>query len=222
MSDTANRRITKSCLFIGCLGASVMALLLAGLGYFAYKGFERQFLSFTSESPMPVPIQELSPERYQEVKARTDAFMSSLNTNGAPHRMVLSEEELNGLLAKSEFRGRIYLQLEEGVMQARVSMPVDLPMFPKRYINATGEVVVEVKNGNPLIMVRSAEFNGNPLPEAELQQLANQNLAGEMSKNPDFGRFIKKIQLLEIQPNQVTITTGGREETAPLEQPAKP
>jgi hypothetical protein len=228
----------RGCFFYGCIAASVLAvLLLIGIavsGYLGYKALVGLINQYTSPTPVELPKVEMPDEDRAALRARFETFKKAIDQGEDTEPLVLTGDELNVLMADNpDVAGKVYCIIEGDKLKGQVSLPLDalgLPGVKGRYFNGKATFVASLHEGHLIVMVDSAEVNGQPISEQFMAGLRNKNLAEDAAKNPDNAKFINKLESLEIKDGKITLKARrkeepGREETKPQEpaaEPAKP
>lgn len=197
------------CLIGGCL--ITMLLVVGGLvavGFGTYHFLTQQVTQYTSPEPRQLPVVEVSPEEMEEIATRVDTFQKEIDQGKAPESLVLTSEELNALISQQEkLRERVFVTIEDGLIEADVSFPTDgLPGGQGRYFNGSARIDVSLENGELIVNLESAELNGQPIPESIMKQLRTQNLAKDMNNEPDFAKTLAKFERLGVEGDKLILT----------------
>lgn len=208
LPHTRPRRFPWGCVLSGCLGlvvCSVLGLLLIGAS--AVWLYQSQLAKYTSRESRTLPRVELSDEEIHEIEMRLEEFHGSLEKGEIVEPFVLSEDEINALISQQDpFRGRVYVDIEEGRMTAQVSMPTDqIPGGQGRYFNGEVTIEAELKDGELNVRVDQASVNDQPVPEVVLSELRKQNLAQEIMQDPEARKTLDRFESLRMEKDRIVL-----------------
>ena len=159
----------SGCLGKGCMTLVIFIVLLA-LAFFI-GGYVGVRYVVTSTEPRPIPQIETSEGEQQAVQTRWEGFQNAI-TNLPPqvapqtsetgaaatpvpaNRIELTAADINQLIAANrKARGKAFVYIENNVLRAQISVPLDKAGFRGRFIN--GELQIKAApDGNP----RNAEI----------------------------------------------------------------
>lgn len=203
------RRRGCGCLFWGCLAAGLVILaLLISIPLAAYFWLKSNVQKLTAEEPVEIAVVELPPEQAEAVAQRIEAFGEAVEAGGSPDDLVLTAEEINGLIAQNEdLRGRVLVRIEEGRLGGDVSIPIDneVPMVGGRYLNASVDFKVSLADGRLDVRLAGGEVNGAPIPQMAIDALASENLAEGIEEEPDVAKSLERFESLEITDDRILL-----------------
>ena len=147
------RRKGLGCFARGCLTFLVFAIVLA-IACFAgmYWGLHRHSALFygsywlaktrsLAETPTPVPEFSAPEQQMQTIMERWQDFEQKTRA-GQPAEIELSSDDVNGLIASSDLRGKVFASLEGNQLRLQTSLPIGKVLGrPGYYLN--GDVIVE-------------------------------------------------------------------------------
>jgi hypothetical protein len=214
------------CFFYGCIAASVLAVLLliaiVASIYFGYQAYLKFMNQYTSPTPVELPKVEMPQEDREALHKRFDAFKEAVDKGEDTEPLVLSGDELNVLLAdNAAVAGKVYFLIEGDKLKGQVSLPLGafgLPGMAGRYFNGKATFLAALHEGHLIVMVDSAEVNGQPISEQIMAGLRNKNLAEDAAKDPDNAKLLGKLESLEIKDGKITIRAKPKEERSPPEK----
>ncbi len=216
----------RGCFFYGCIIASVLVLLvaimLAMVAYFAYRGFNQLVDQYTATVPRELPAVEMAPEKRQAVKDRVVAFGKAVEEGTPTEPLELTSDDLNALIEENtKLKGKIYVKIEGKEIKGQVSYPFDaLPMGPfrgmlqGRYLNAEVALKASLEDGLVLVTLDSVEVNGKSPPENVMTNLRQQNLAKDVFDDPKAAAILRKLESLEVKDGKIIIKVRARSETS--------
>ena len=209
----------RGCFFYGCLtllAAFIIFLTMVGASLFFAS---RQLAKFVSENAdnQPAKLTEVAATD-DEIKAihnRLKAFGDALEDEKAtpPPPLELTEREVNQLIQhEPELKGRVYVEFEPGKIEGKVAMPLDQfswlsKAFKGKYLNGEGQFTAEITPQSFLDvhLVDLKLGSQKELPVDVRMQLQRENLAGEMNRDDDVRKFLKKMDRLEILKDKVRL-----------------
>ena len=197
------------CLWSGCLGAILLTLVIVIVaGFGTYRLYKKQIGEFTSPEARQLPVVELSPEELAELETRVEALQEPVEQDEAPEPLVLDSDDLNALISQQEqLRGRVFVTIENGLIQAEVSFPADsIPGAKGRYFNASASINASLDDGELIVTLDNAEVNGHPVPEAFMAGFRKQNLAKDVNENPEVAEMIDRFERLAIEGDKLILT----------------
>jgi hypothetical protein len=169
----ANQSRRAGCGCCGCFSAVCLLLLvlfLVGIGFFYFQaanGLNR----VAANRLGPSPATTFNRQTYTIARQKLDQFFA----DPAQHSVTLSNAEVNALLADSPElrilqRGTVVM-LNQSSAEVECSLPVDIPLLPRRYLNCTFEMRPSMRGGDLELGVSRIETEGKPVGAAEVRSL---------------------------------------------------
>jgi hypothetical protein len=209
------------CLGKGCMTLVVFIILLAVA--FFIGGYVGVRYVVTSTEPRPIPQIETSEAEQQAVQTRWEEFQTASNssqpqvapqtteTGAAPtpvplNRIELTAGDINQLIAASrKARGKAFVYIENNILRAQISVPLDKAGFRGRFIN--GELQIKpAPDGNP----RNAEIT--EVSAGGVSDKVLNTLLGFRSLRSYADQYASEwgVTSFTIEGNKVIIENGGR------------
>ncbi len=145
-----------------------------------------------SQSTGEIP---LKPERYSEDASRRD--------------IVLSERELNALLAKNtDLAKRLAIDLSGDLASMKLLIPLaeDIPVFGGKTLKVTAGLELAYASGEPVVALKGVSVWGVPLPNAWLGNLKNVDLVKEFGGGEGFwSAFAAGIDNITIEDGYLRV-----------------
>ena len=209
------------CLGKGCMTLVVFIILLA-LAFFI-GGYVGVRYVVTSTEPRPIPQIETSQTEQQAVQTRWEEFQSASDNpqlqvapqtpetpaatpTPARNRIELSAGDINQLIAASRnARGKAFVYIENNILRAQLSIPLDKVGFRGRFLN--GELQLKpAPDGNPR-NVEITEVSSGGVSDKVLN-----TLLGFRSLRSYADQYASEwgITSFTIEGNKVIIENGGR------------
>jgi hypothetical protein len=167
---TQTRR--RGCGCCGCLSAFFLllfALILVGSGFFLFNAIGA-LNRLEATRPVPLPATTFSRQTYTTARQKLDRFFM----DSAERSVTLSNDEVNALLAESPelpfLRHSIVVALNQSTAEVYCSLPVNLPLVPRRYLNCSFEVRPSMHGQELDLDVSRIETEGKPLGAEEIHQ----------------------------------------------------
>jgi len=211
MSEEPVRR-RRGCCFYGCLGLFVLGLLVAVGLFLGARYLAGQLMGLTDPAPSPLPKVEASSALATSVQERIKAFGKALDSGTTPEPLVLTEQEVNLLLASvpdlRPLKDRLYISFGSGQVKGQVSLPLDgLPLsrFKGRYLNGAATFKTSLDNGVLIVTFDSLQVKGQQLPKEFLSQLQRDNLAKDLYQNPQTAQTMSKLEKIEVSEGRITV-----------------
>lgn len=209
MSAPVRKR--RGCLFYGCL-TCVVLFLIAGLAVFFTVRFVRnQINAYTDTQPVTLPKVEMPDAEWQELSQRVKSFGAAMEQGKPTEPLVLTERELNALIAKAanmkELADKVYVVVKGNEVTGQVSIPLSgLGWVGKdRFLNGEATFNVSLENGVLIVTAREIKVKGNPLPESIMSRLRQENLAKDAYKDAENAEAIRKLESIQVEDGQVHI-----------------
>jgi len=201
-------RKKKGCLFWGCGGFLVLAVLfLGGAGYLLY-----MLRDLTSDAPVPIPVKEVKAGEYESVRKEIGGFEKAVEED-RPAKLELSADDLNTMIAKDpglkELSGSAFVTIEDGQVALDLSLPLDrfkvkVPGIEGRYLNGRFIVEMSMEDGKVSIVPVSAVVKEKPLPGWVLREI-QKNVLDRMVGDPKFLEAAKKAKSLKVEGDKVIV-----------------
>ncbi len=137
----------------------------------------------------------MQPERYSE--------------QDADRQIILSERELNALLAKNtNLAPRLAINLSRNLASAKLLIPLDeeMPLFGGKTLKVTAGLELAYQSNKPVVMLRGVSIWGVPIPNAWLGNMKNVDLVSEFGNQKGFWKaFADGIDEVEVSEGQLRV-----------------
>ncbi|MGB7328366.1 MAG: hypothetical protein WBD31_26045 [Rubripirellula sp.] len=120
--------------------------------------------------------------------------------------IMLSADDINALIAKEEkLRGKILVRIEDGKVSGDVSLPTDsfLPGSKGRFFNGSGTFDVSLEDGVLMVKLLTASVNDEPIPDAFLDGMKDQNLAKDVYKDEKNAKIIRRFDSIRVVDDKI-------------------
>jgi len=197
------------CLIGGCLG---MLLLMVGgmvaLGVGSVWFYNQQIAKYTSEQARELPVVQVTPEELEQLELRVEEFQEKFEQGQTPEQLILTADDINALISKQEqLRGKVFVTLEDGLIQAEVSIPASaIPGGKGRFFNGSVTLDASLEDGVLIVTLQDAEVNGQAVPEDLMSGIRKENLAKDFYKDPDMAKKLRKFESLVIEGDRMILT----------------
>ena len=205
----------RGCFFYGCLTLVVLALIAGVAGFFIVRWAAGLPERFTDSAAVPIQVVQLSPARLDELKQRLDAFGQAIEKPQTAQELILTAEELNGLIAENkDLKGKLFVQIEGDRIKGQVSVPIQgtgWKKFDGRHLNGVAAFKVSLENGRLDVSLDSMEVKGSPVPSVFMNPLRSKNLAQDAQKDAKTTQMIEKFESIKIKDGKVILRSKGKE-----------
>ncbi len=137
----------------------------------------------------------LVPERYSE--------------EGASREIVLTERELNALLARNtDLATHLAIDLSDDLASAKLLIPLDedFPLFGGKTLKVTAGLELAYADSRPVVALRGISVWGVPLPNAWLGNIKNVDLVREFGGKEGFWKaFSDGVDEIKVNEQQLKI-----------------
>ncbi len=141
------------------------------------------------------PDDRLRPEPYSE--------------EGARREVVLTERELNGIIASNpEVARRVAVDLADELVSLKLVIPMeeDLPVLGGKTLRLNLGLQLAYRNKGPVVALKGVSLGGVPLPNAWLGNLKNVNLVEEFGTEDGFWKlFADGVENLSVEEGHLRI-----------------
>ncbi len=203
----------RSFLFYAAVVAGVL-LLASVLTTGALALYARSMIiAYTDAAASPMPVAELATADYEALEKRVEAFRTSLRDSSEIPELVLSADEINALLArKSDATDRVSdmlrITVEGDKIGGQVSLPLDKIGFPLpagRFLNGSATFKITMENGVLIVTAESLTLKGQPVSQALMDQLKNENLARNAYRKPKTAEILRKIESIQVKDGRIYV-----------------
>ena len=137
----------------------------------------------------------LKPERYSE--------------EGASREIVLTEKELNALLAKNtDLATRLAIDLSDDLASAKLLVPLDedFPLFGGKTLKVSAGLELAYVAGKPVVAIAGVSLWGVPIPNAWMGNLKNVDLVEEFGGRGGFwSAFAAGVDEIRIDDGRMLV-----------------
>ena len=139
--------------------------------------------------------EDLQPERYNETDANRE--------------IILTERELNSLLAKNtDLASKLSIDLSQDLASAKLLIPLDeeFPLLGGKTLKVTAGLELAYKNEKPIVALRGISLWGVPIPNAWLGNIKHVDLVQEFRDQKGFwAAFSDGVAEMEISDGQLRV-----------------
>ncbi|TWU48131.1 hypothetical protein [Rubripirellula reticaptiva] len=169
---------------------------------------ENRLESFQSTLEVDDSTDQESPGSAESVAASTGEVAAANDTENiaSPREIRLSADDINALIAKEEkLRGKVLVRIDDGKVSGDISLPTDsfLPGSKGRYFNGSGTFDVSLEDGVLMVRLVSASVNDEPIPDAFLNGIKDENLAKEIYKNEKNAKIIRRFDSIRVEDDKI-------------------
>ena len=142
-----------------------------------------------------LPDGRLKPEAYRE--------------KGASREIVLTERELNGLLAKNtDLARKVAIDLSDDLVSARLLLPVDpdFPLLGGKILRVRAGLELAYRDRKPVVKIRGISIMGVPVPAAWLGGFKNVDLVQEFGHDQGFWKaFSDGVEAVVVRERRLYV-----------------
>ena len=196
----------------GCLSAIILLAVIAGAAYyFILQASDELVETYTSPEPRDFARAEEGRDEVLSVIDRFRDFVIALERGEETESFSLSADDINALLEYEdllrEFHGMARVDIQDDRLLAEISVPLDLfnERFEGRYLNGTGELSVEMRDGRLEVNIDRLEVAGRNLPEEFMNEIRKNNLVETLLQDPSLERFMGLVKSVKVEDGRVVI-----------------
>jgi hypothetical protein len=139
--------------------------------------------------------EDLQPERYNETDANRE--------------IILTERELNSLLAKNtDLASKLSIDLSQDLASAKLLIPLDeeFPLLGGKTLKVTAGLELAYKNEKPIVALRGISLWSVPIPNAWLGNIKHVDLVQEFGDQEGFwAAFADGVEEMEVSEGQLRV-----------------
>jgi len=139
----------------------------------------------------------------------TDLAPEPYSEKGASHAILLSEREINGLIAQNtDLARRMVVDFSQDLVSVKLLIPVDpdFPIMGGKVLKVKAGAEMAFRQGRPVVILRGISVMGVPLPNAWLGGLKNIDLIETFGTDPGFWKsFADGVAAIEVQEGQLRV-----------------
>ncbi|MXZ74269.1 MAG: hypothetical protein F4207_14720 [Gemmatimonadetes bacterium] len=196
----------------GCLSAIILLAVIAGAAYyFILQASDELVETYTSPEPRDFARVDEGRDEVLSVIDRFRDFAIALERGEETERFSLSADDINALLENEdllrEFHGMARVDIQDDRLLAEISVPLDLfnERFEGRYLNGTGELSVEMRDGRLEVNIDRLEVAGRNLPEEFMNEIRKNNLVETLLQDPSLERFMGLVKSVKVEDGRIVI-----------------
>lgn len=196
----------------GCLSAIILLAVIAGAAYyFLLQASDDLVDAYTSPEPRDFALAEEGRDEALSVIGRFRDFVIALERGEETESFSLSADDINALLEYEdllrEFHGMARVDIQDDRMQAEISVPLGMinERFEGRYLNGTGEISVEIRDGRLEVNIDRLEVGGRNIPEEFMNEIRKNNLVETLFQDPSLERFMGLVKSVKVEDGRVVI-----------------
>jgi hypothetical protein len=203
-----------------------MMVLIGIAGFFTIRYLANKVTAFveqyTDTTPMTLESVQVTAAEYQQLDKRVSAFADAVNARKATPALVLTESDINGLIANNPawkgLKNKVYVTIDGDQIKGKVSIPMDdlaqvpfLSRLKGRYLNGSAAFKVSLANGALIVSLQSLEAKGQSPPPQFMTQLQTVNFAQNATQDPKTQEMIGRLESIEVKDGKLTIKVRAKE-----------
>ena len=200
--------------------ASVISTLVAiGAVYlYLFPGdFKPVTLSVSEEQVLESKLEQLGDIQHsrglhqnrEQIKGKEDQQPERYNETDANREIILTERELNALLAKNtDLASKLAIDLSQDLASAKLLIPLDeeFPLLGGKTLKVTAGLELSYKNAKPVVALRGLSLWGVPIPNAWLGNIKHVDLVQEFGDQKGFwAAFADGIEEMEVSEGHLRV-----------------
>ncbi|MXY48468.1 MAG: hypothetical protein F4Y38_04105 [Gemmatimonadetes bacterium] len=196
----------------GCLSAIILLAVIAGAAYyFILQASDELVDTYTSPEPLDFARAEEGRDEALSVIDRFRDFVIALERGEETGSFSLSADDINALLEYEdllrEFHGMARVDIQDDRLLAEISVPLDLfnERFEGRYLNGTGDISVEMRDGRLEVNIDRLEVGGRNIPEEFMNEIRKNNLVETLLQDHSLERFMGLVKSVKVEDGRVVI-----------------
>jgi hypothetical protein len=204
------------CFFYGCLSLVVFGLIAGVLLVVAVanapKLLNRWATGYTETAPTQLERVTVSEAELRPIEQRVAAFQQALEQGQRAQELVLTDREINALIAGSKdlqmFRDKLFVVISNDTIRGQLSWPLeDFGPFKLkgRYLNGEVAFRINLEDGRLGVFLRDVKVKGQTLPGLLAGQVQDLNLAEEFQKDPRNAARIQKFDSIRIEDSKLIL-----------------
>ena len=196
---------------------STLVVIWAGYAYLFPGSFKPVTLSSSEEQVLESKLDRLDDMQRSPTlhKGRLQSGQSEdlrpelYSETGANREIILTERELNALLAKNtDLASKLAINLSQDLASAKLLIPLDedFPLLGGKTLKVTAGLELAYKDKKPIVALRGISIWGVPIPNAWLGNIKNVDLVKEFGDQKGFwAAFSDGIDEIEISKGQLRV-----------------
>ena len=179
--------------------------------------FKPVTLSISEEQVLESKLKQLgSAQRTQvlhqdreHLKDKEDLQPERYNENNANREIILTERELNAMLAKNtDMANKLAFDLSQDLASAKLLIPIDedFPLLGGKTLKVTAGLELAYKNEKPIVALRGISLWGVPIPNAWLGNIKHVDLVQEFGGQKGFwAAFADGVEEMEVSEGHLRV-----------------
>jgi len=145
----------------------------------------------------------------EQMAGKEDLQAERYNETDANREIILTERELNSLLAKNtDLASKLSIDLSQDLASAKLLIPLDeeFPLLGGKTLKVTAGLELSYKNEKPVVALRGISLWGVPIPNAWLGNIKHVDLVQEFGEQKGFwAAFSDGVEEMEVSEGQLRV-----------------
>lgn len=172
------------------------------------RGLAALLVECTDAKPMAIESVVGRPGEYEELERRAASFLQALESAGHTDPLVLSERDLNLLIAAhpelAPLCGLVLFQVAGERIACRFSLPM-----ADRHLNGSCELSLSLSDGRLAVQLESFEGNGRQISGEAMNLIRQIDLAAHVTGCPEVARLMRMLRSIDVADGQITIQAAS-------------
>jgi hypothetical protein len=213
---------------VGCLAIGLATFIFVIIGIFlglyfgTRKAIQYAVENYTTNAPIEIPELQIASTEQKQITRTLQQNAQRIISSQGPREIVLSEQDLNVLIAQSpdlqKYKKQIYLKPDGDQLRAFLSLPLDQfepwKKFSKkmagdkwggRYLNGMAILNLSVTNGVLQVVPKKVVVRATTLPDDFINRFPWSALTDQANRSPDVKAVLEKIDRIETRDSKLHI-----------------
>jgi hypothetical protein len=200
----------------------VLLGIILGIYFGTRKAIEYAVENYTTNAPAAIPTLQLSQADQSATAKRLQMQIGEVLSAKGPREVVLSERDLNILMAHSpdleKYKNQIYLKPDGDQLRAFISLPLDQfqpwKEFSKkmagekwngRYLNGMAILNLSVTNETIHVFPKKVVVRATTLPDDFIKRFPWDTLTDQANTSPEIKKLLDQIESIETRDSNLHI-----------------
>lgn len=208
MSEKKEPKEVSGCLWKGCLGVIVVAVLLSFAAVWGAYSLYSQMAELTSSEPGEVPVHAPNPEAWAAFQERMNAATAQWQA-GQPATLEVTADDLNNLFqftpGQQDVVGKYFYAIQDGEVKLHMSVPLTwIDGMENQYFNGVVGMIPKLEDGQFSLEITSMKAGDLEAPPQFMQTQKYFDWSGWLDQL-GLLKELNQLDSLQVQDNKLIL-----------------